>query len=704
MKWETDVRGAEATLQRIKSGIKDAMEETVEDLLDAAEDDGQDVLRDTNTIWRRETYHGFEKTSRTYRRTASGRIANLAPHATVVERGAEYGSEGPPVQALMPWVAAHWGTGSYDAGGSSGGGGTSPSGSDYDSDSDGDFDDDGWPDHELYTGDDVSVLSKYVADPKSWNVYDHPDTTFRPDDVWVGQDVVIRKELSHPDQGLYKGGTIIDVESDEKIRVELDDGHEVGVFYGSKYSVIASKAFEDLSDSEKRSAVQATLDNIPRDSDFNQTPLDYIDRAFDRYREKIKNPRQMLRMAVMTEEVKTVNNSSGTGPHIPGDRDRKGLYIAVFNFSGSPSRKDGLDEFSTHLHETKHAILAANGHDYPTNIARNSNLNWDTVDKWENASGNLSGYDWYAQGGPGNFHVDHNNTSELPDPRVYMLLPDDVREDATATKPADYDTPKYDAYSWWADYVYKESISHGEVESIDYGGTDLEQDILHPDHGIIEAGDMLKVDVYGQKFNIEYRALSGIREYPEGKFDTGSTPDDDGRTLYYGLMVEDKDQGIVEWLRVTDDGKLGEPGLTYEDFAPEENVYGNPLGDDTVPDDPGFYHNDGMELYAEGVNRAMFRAGLVSEVKSDYGDWIPNRDYFGVNGQEAAANWMQVFFSDPADPDYQGRLHDIQKVYENNPDLLWSTLQTYGAPEPVKTELMQHTGKTWQEILDAIEP
>lgn len=102
--------------KRVIRDIKDAFDDGVESaagrssssgLPDAMEEAAKSKLRSEGAVWTGELISSFG-----VRYADKGdRIVvifyNDADHARPVEAGAEYGSEGPPVHALVPWVVTH---------------------------------------------------------------------------------------------------------------------------------------------------------------------------------------------------------------------------------------------------------------------------------------------------------------------------------------------------------------------------------------------------------------------------------------------------------------------------------------------------------------------------------------------------------------------------------------------------------------------
>jgi hypothetical protein len=64
-------------------------------------------IRQARAVWTGELLAGFEIDHDSAAGVWRVTVENTAEHAAPIEYGAEYGEEGPPVAALIPWVEAH---------------------------------------------------------------------------------------------------------------------------------------------------------------------------------------------------------------------------------------------------------------------------------------------------------------------------------------------------------------------------------------------------------------------------------------------------------------------------------------------------------------------------------------------------------------------------------------------------------------------
>lgn len=104
---DIDIDGAEKVAPALRKGLKEGLKESGEYLQKQGVDKGQDALRSTDRIWRRQVYHGFETESNQFNRYYrwKGKIHNRAPHATIVDKGLKPGVN-PEVQDIIEWVDA----------------------------------------------------------------------------------------------------------------------------------------------------------------------------------------------------------------------------------------------------------------------------------------------------------------------------------------------------------------------------------------------------------------------------------------------------------------------------------------------------------------------------------------------------------------------------------------------------------------------
>lgn len=105
---------------RIRRSLKGGIRDAADELLDSGQKTAKNTIQKRGRVWRRELMNSFEEENKG---TGGGRRAvlrNVATHAAPVEHGATYGTRGPPIAALIPWVLSKWrpssGSDNFDGG------------------------------------------------------------------------------------------------------------------------------------------------------------------------------------------------------------------------------------------------------------------------------------------------------------------------------------------------------------------------------------------------------------------------------------------------------------------------------------------------------------------------------------------------------------------------------------------------------------
>jgi len=135
-----NVEGVDRTLTRIKRDIHRGMEKSAETLVSNAKDKARQVISEERAIFNAEVYEGFrDAETKNTPSNVRAKLYNDVEHAEVLEEGAQFLENGPPVEALLPWVARKMRVGSsfdpntYGGFPDSFGGGDSDDGDDDDS-------------------------------------------------------------------------------------------------------------------------------------------------------------------------------------------------------------------------------------------------------------------------------------------------------------------------------------------------------------------------------------------------------------------------------------------------------------------------------------------------------------------------------------------------------------------------------------------
>jgi len=115
-KIDVDVSGVDRTIRKIKRDLHRGMEQSTDTLVDNARKEARRVISEERAIFNSEVYSGFRDAET--KNTGSNvrvKLYNDVEHAEVLEEGATFPAKGPPVAALLPWVARkmQWGS-SFD--------------------------------------------------------------------------------------------------------------------------------------------------------------------------------------------------------------------------------------------------------------------------------------------------------------------------------------------------------------------------------------------------------------------------------------------------------------------------------------------------------------------------------------------------------------------------------------------------------------
>jgi hypothetical protein len=100
-----DVSGVGRTIRRFKQDFHRGMENAADEIAEDVKDEARNVISANNAIFNAEVYAGFKQAEvKNNSRTVRVKIYNDVEHAEVLEKGAEYPNDAPPVEGLLPWV------------------------------------------------------------------------------------------------------------------------------------------------------------------------------------------------------------------------------------------------------------------------------------------------------------------------------------------------------------------------------------------------------------------------------------------------------------------------------------------------------------------------------------------------------------------------------------------------------------------------
>lgn len=649
-----EVSGVEQTFERLEQDFKDGIEDGIDDLLDLAEREAQNVVRLHDRIFNREVYHGFRQNEANWTSptSAEGSVRNVAPHAPIVEYGADYGARGPPVEALIPWVERNLGGWQIMDDGPPGGPGpkTPHAGDD--------------------SGDD---LDSHVD--ANWTQF-HNDR-YDGEGLWEGQRVTVYD----PDDG-YVNGTIKTVTWRGHTEIDRDDGLTDtidwrGGTHTDGYGIAAGQDWYSLSSVEKKDIMRSMAQNMDFDSTFTSGFRSDIDDVLEQYIANAKNPAKVKRMLMGISKIKRNDSISALGNWIGDER------------SGSVTFNEQKAGIGTIRHEFGHAFINLNGYDYAPGARHYDDTQgerWDTVRRWKNGSLPYN----YDSIGEENWETESGNP--LPHPTTYMLHHRDKRAGNGIYD--DVNDPSWDNYR---EYVHKQSkfdLQRNDDNSPpDYDPFFTEQQVLDPDSGAAGSGDAMHIayenDGAFKDFHVEIESSVYKKSNESG----------------YALDISQ--DGTQKTLDITDNGELADDNLVFYGYlmggADELNGGdGTVLGPDDVPTDPGFYADadDTMERLREGLNRHLWREMLATELgdRSQRGSWYLRSDgYSGTNAHETMAHFMAIILSDGQTSGADR--HRIQNLLDRSPLLIYAGAQVFDYSDEMKDALEQHTGLDFDDLL-----
>lgn len=99
----TSVRGLDA-LDDVADKIERGIRRSSEDIGDGMRRSAQQQIQQEGRVWKGELINSFDTSETITPSRAVIRLSNDAAYARAVDKGAEYGSEGPPLHRLIPWV------------------------------------------------------------------------------------------------------------------------------------------------------------------------------------------------------------------------------------------------------------------------------------------------------------------------------------------------------------------------------------------------------------------------------------------------------------------------------------------------------------------------------------------------------------------------------------------------------------------------
>lgn len=347
-KIDVDVSGVDRTIRKIKRDLHRGMEQSANTLVDNARKEARRVISEERAIFNSEVYSGFRDAET--KNTGSNvrvKLYNDVEHAEVLEEGATFPAKGPPVAALLPWVARkmQWGS-SFDP--------DIYGGADYFDGGD-DGDDDGGGGSRNVS---LEVAGEERIYPDNWQTYD-PQFVEVPSRTEVFNDQKV--ELLNIEDESFVSGTVLKHQRTEDVHfVELENGQTVRVGpsddeFSDPYRIIGSEKFDSLDDQTKMDTITGVVDKYRYEFE-NQNQEDSI-------REQLKTELILsskdLHYAYNTAhehyKIEDFDEDGVVGRH---GTDSTGAYM---KFGPQTTRSDVLHEFQHGLHKQ----LGVNRYTYP---------------------------------------------------------------------------------------------------------------------------------------------------------------------------------------------------------------------------------------------------------------------------------------------------------------------------------------------------
>jgi hypothetical protein len=459
MELEVDVEGVERTLNEIERDLHRGMEKSMDNLVDNTKGRARRVIAETDSIFNAEVYKGFKDAETKNSSTkVRAKVYNDVGHADALEHGATYGSEGPPVAALLPWVARkmHW----------------SP---DFDLDSDGGDDSGGG------SGNKKSVYINSFGEYDIQDGYTVVDNTkLEYDDLHFDQSV----EVINNDWDEVKTGTIKDIEyTSDKYNFILEvEGTDYYFGDGERrgFRFISREPFEFLDKSEQLEINKTRLRHISFDSALQ----DKMSEIYETYNQSLFNgSKDQTQVKRQLDSIKSFNEYTGS------------------KYAASVSRTSGISENKNSDVNYKDSNNRATiVHEY-FHVYHNSN-NFIATQPAENNP------DW-------DFKKDGTSDSSFHDAWTYLLrdISDiDTTTDLDDAEREDYFVPGYEQGLSRAVTKHYSDPSPNEVYSLNTDKTAT--DLFEPGNIGLEDGDIFQITTTNG--NVEQFKYHGIDARDQG--------------------------------------------------------------------------------------------------------------------------------------------------------------------------------------------
>ena len=627
--------------RHIKRAIEHGMRDAGSELGRKGKMVAQTRIQQRGYIWKGELMESFDVSNkRVGNHTRQIKVRNYADHAAPSEYGATYGSRGPPIEALLPWVMSKFGgrdPGEFGKGGSGsdgpGGGGTLQRSSDAE-----------------IKGDWSKVNTNYI-DRR---------------DYFAGQKV----SLLDADANLVDA-QIYEIDTDELV-IMLDDGRTIGISFDNDnefYTLIARQNWSDLPRTNQLGIINSAFSTISFDNvsprGFGEFDLSTADREaitaqWESLIQRTEWTDGYLRAAQRTTDIGALPDKNPAGNRnalgfvaSPGvNPSAKSQYIAFRDFINTgDSRVQYNDHIDTYTHEFKHALLKTNGIHYSTSKYHK-----------DQPAQRTTLYDW---------HLNEDGTSDNSllhsDPVLFMLHSED-------DYPLESVYPEGDPPGW--DKTVREAGNYlDSLTESGYADPDPTE-WLNPDDPKISIGDDIDV-------------MRGDSLYPEQLWFLYDAPTSNGDgTWSYSVETVGGDSTM---LGVDSDGNLLDGTLaflnTQDDTIDTSQATVQQYLETDIDADP-------ITAYREALNRTLFTHMVARDREKNTGDTELSDltklyDGYGMtNGQETAAVMHQIMNTEVSNKQSTFYIGDnIQGIAETHPYLLRTWLNLFSPSTVAAAEL-----------------
>lgn len=661
MKIEIDVSGVGSVTRLLKNGVEEAAEGTRDNLLSVSKQEARNVITRRDAIWKGELYRNIHSFSTESNKSSySGKVLADAEHAGAIERGADYGAEGPPVVALIPWVKSQMGAG-FSKGG-------------YTREYNVDFEDETAVSGSGTKGD---VINESDLTPSRGRFYDGDYSLDDQDESFIGQTVVywdaeieeyVKAEVTGyggPKGDIPEITYYDDFEGVEKT-FRVDDL--------SPHSEVAwVEDYLDLSETERRSVIESIYDQT--DKRGLTDVVAYNVNVKEGLTETERSLKSEQRLRSLVEGVSRTDKFTGRDDKPAGlSNSLKGFVdegaVGAEDFYINDKTYGAAEIKDTTIHESQHLIDIME-------------------DKYVRTPAQLD-----SKGG---------KTQEMDDKSPDKAINFDYTTDFSGETTGQY------GYTDAVDYLLSEGEDRRQA-FIDYAGKRLRSEASD---GILDVESETKSFTSLSEQEAADRISSGDG-ISAGDYLKATVSHSDGSERETMRVVSVNDDGLTVMAR------FGRYNLKSEDgIKVYQNGDASPFGDaNDIKYSSGSKDRDYLDFESdkiedqlyEGINRAWLRQALVSSIYDEKNDdFIREGYYLGRRYSIKAANetsavaiqmWVsKTFMRSRTTP---GKI--AANLYQNHPELFYALSQTYEPSNEFVGAIETSLGVKYEELVERVSP